>query len=511
MSRSVGIDLGTTYSAVAYIDDFGKPMIVKNSDGLTTTPSAVFIDTPSYVVGEVALQSTLSDPDRVVQFIKRFMGVPNYRARIGEKTYSPEFISSLILRKLIQEAENALDESITSAVITVPAYFTESQRQATYEAAQLAGLTVMRIINEPTAAALNYGAAQRGRDARILVYDLGGGTFDVTILEVRNDELTVIGVGGDAQLGGKDFDERIMNFVEEQMRENYGADMQIDHFVEAELRLKAEGAKRQISGRNSVPITFKAKRVLETERGATDTYVPVRVELSREKFESLTADLLSRTELLLNNVLYKSSLTWSDIDEVLCVGGSSKMPMVREMLTRVTGKKPLMQDPDECVALGAAVQAGLLSNDTALQPIKVSHVLSHSLGVATMRDGKTVIDQTIPALTALPCIQLRNNYTTSIDNQTLVQISIFEGESNDPDAYANGPIGSFELDASPPRPKGQPQISVEFRCDENGRIVAVARDSDTGRESRTMISLNASRGAGEAEEESRMLAEAIIC
>ena len=511
MSRSIGIDLGTTYSAVAYIDDFGKPMIIKNADGQTTTPSAVYIDTPVYVVGEVALQSTLSDPDRVVQFIKRFMGVPNYRARVGEQSYSPEFISSLILRKLVNEAENALGESISSAVITVPAYFTEAQRQATYEAAQLAGLQVMRIINEPTAAALNYGVTNRGRNSKILVYDLGGGTFDVTVLEVRDDALAVIGVGGDAQLGGKDFDERVMNYVEEQVRENYGEDMQIDNFVEAELRLKAEGAKRQLSGRNSVPITFKAKRVLETERGPVDTYIPVRVELSREKLESLTDDLLSRTELLLNNVLYKSGLKWSDIDEVLCVGGSSKMPMVREMLTRVTGKKPVMQDPDECVALGAAVQAGLLVGDSALQPIKINHVLSHSLGVATLRDGKTVIDQTIPALTPLPCVHLRDNYTTSVDNQTTLQISIFEGESEDPDAYANGPIGTFELDSSPPRPKGQPQISVEFRCDENGRIVAVARDADTGRESRTLISLSATRGAKESELESQMLAEAIIC
>ena len=369
----------------------------------------------------------------------------------------------------------------------------------------------MRIINEPTAAALNYGVTNRGRNSKILVYDLGGGTFDVTVLEVRDDALAVIGVGGDAQLGGKDFDERVMNYVEEQVRENYGEDMQIDNFVEAELRLKAEGAKRQLSGRNTVPITFKAKRVLETERGPVDTYIPVRVELSREKLESLTDDLLSRTELLLNNVLYKSGLKWSDIDEVLCVGGSSKMPMVREMLTRVTGKKPVMQDPDECVALGAAVQAGLLVGDSALQPIKINHVLSHSLGVATVRDGKTVIDQTIPALTPLPCVHLRDNYTTSVDNQTTLQISIFEGESEDPDAYANGPIGTFELDSSPPRPKGQPQISVEFRCDENGRIVAVARDADTGRESRTLISLSATRGAKESELESQMLAEAIIC
>lgn len=511
MSKSVGIDLGTTYSAVAYIDNFGKPMIIKNSDGLTTTPSVVFVDAPTFVVGEVALQSTLSDPDNVVQFAKRYMGMPDYRVQIGGKSYSPEFISSIILRKLVQEAENALGERISSAVITVPAYFTEAQRQATYEAAQLAGLQVMRILNEPTAAALHHGMANRGTDGKVLVYDLGGGTFDVTILEVRSDELTVLSVGGDAQLGGKDFDERIMNYVEDQVLENYGAEMQVDKIVEAELRLKAEAAKRQLSGRNSVPITFKAKRVLDLGDGkTTDTYVPVRVELTREKFESLTADLMSRTELLLNNVLHKASLNWSDISDVLCVGGSSRMPIVRKMLTRVTGRKPLLHDPDECVALGAAIQAGLLDGDDALEPIKVSHVLSHSLGVAAQKEGQIVIDRAIPALTPLPCVQLRDNYTTSVDNQTMVEISIFEGESSDPDAYANGPIGKIELDANPPRPKGQPQISVELRCDENGRIVAVARDLDTGLESRTMISLIATRDQQQAALDSQMHADAVV-
>jgi molecular chaperone DnaK len=236
----------------------------------------------------------------------------------------------------------------------------------------------------------------------------------------------------------------------------------------------------------------------------------VRVELSREEFEKRTADLLSRTELMLDNVLAQGNLGWGDIAETLCVGGSSRMPMVREMLTRVTGRKPLLHDPDECVAKGAALQAALLSEDDSIGAVQVGHVLAHSLGVATQRNNAMAIDHVIPALTPLPCSQVREGYTTTIDNQKTVQIRIYEGEARDPDAYSSGPIGVFNLDVSPPRPKGQPKISVEFRCDENGRIMALARDRDTGRESRTMISLVGERSDNEVEEEASMLSQAII-
>lgn len=510
MGRAVGIDLGTTYSAVACVDEYGKPMVIKNSDGQTTTPSVVFVDPPNYVVGEVALQSTMTDPGRVIQFIKRFMGVPDYRVEVGAYSFSPEFISSIVLRKLVQEAQDQLGEPITQAVITVPAYFTEAQRHATYEAGALAGLDVLRIINEPTAAALSYGISRRGQKRNILVYDLGGGTFDVTILEIDNDSLNVLAVGGDPHLGGKDWDDRIMNFIEEELAAKFGYEMEPDPSLEAELRLKAEAAKRQLTGRPSVPITFKAKRSISTGSGSMDTFIPVRVELSREEFEKRTADLLSRTELLLDSVMTSGNMTWNDISETLCVGGSSRMPMVRDMITRVTGRKPLLHDPDECVAKGAALQAALLSEDDSIGAVQVGHVLAHSLGVATQRNNAMAIDHVIPALTPLPCSQIREGYTTTIDNQKTVQIRIYEGEARDPDAYSTGPIGVFNLDVSPPRPKGQPKISVEFRCDENGRIMALARDRDTGRESRTMISLVGERSDNEVEEEASMLSQAII-
>jgi molecular chaperone DnaK len=340
VSRAVGIDLGTTYTAVAYVDEYGKPVVLKNSDGQTTTPSAVFFDPPNYVVGEVALQSTLTDPEKVVQFVKRFMGVKEHRIHVAGESYSPEFVSSLILRKVVQEAQDELGEPVTQAVITVPAYFTESQRHATYEAGQLAGLQVLRIINEPTAAALSYGISRRGKRRNILVYDLGGGTFDVTILAIDNDSLNVVAVGGDPHLGGKDFDDRIMNFIEDELKEKYQFEMETDAGLEAELRLKAEAAKRQLTARQSVPITLKVKRSMSTGTGTMDTFIPVRVELTREIFDQISADLLTRTELLLENVMAQAGLGWNDISETLCVGGSSRMPMVRDMLTGLSGAVP---------------------------------------------------------------------------------------------------------------------------------------------------------------------------
>jgi molecular chaperone DnaK len=510
VGRAVGIDLGTTYTAVAYVDEYGKPVVLKNSDGQTTTPSAVFFDPPNYVVGEVALQSTLTDPDRVVQFVKRFMGVKEHRIHVAGEAYSPEFVSSLILRKVVQEAQDEMGEPVTQAVITVPAYFTESQRHATYEAGQMAGLQVLRIINEPTAAALAYGISRRGKRRNILVYDLGGGTFDVTILAIDNDSLNVIAVGGDPHLGGKDFDDRIMNFIEDELREKYGFEMDTDASLEAELRLKAEAAKRQLTARQSVPITLKVKRSIGTGTGTMDTFIPVRVELTREVYEQFTADLLTRTELLLENVMAQANMSWSDISETLCVGGSSRMPMVREMLTRLSGRRPLLHDPDECVAKGAALQAALIAKDDTVAEVNVGHVLAHSLGVATVKDGRTVIEHVIPSLTPLPCAQSRDGYTTTFDNQSIVQIRVYEGESTDPAAYANGPIGVFNLDVSPPRPKGQPKITVEFRCDENGRITALARDRDTGKESRSLIALTGARNENEVENEAALLSSAVI-
>lgn len=510
MGRTIGIDLGTTYTAVAYVDDYGKPMILKNSDGQSTTPSVVFFDAPAYAIGEVAVQSTLTDPERVVQFVKRFMGLKDHRVHVAGQSYSPEFVSSLILRKVVQEAESELGETITDVVITVPAYFGEAQRHATYEAGKLAGLNILRIINEPTAAALSYGVLNHGEPRYILVYDLGGGTFDVTIIALDNESVHVVAVGGDPFLGGKDFDDLIMNYIEREVQNKYGFALESDAGLESELRLKAEAAKRQLTGRQSVPISFKTRRPQNSLEYSEDPLVPIRVDLSREEFERMCADMLARTEILLENVMDQAGLNWSDIHQTLCVGGSSRMPMVREMLTRVSGKKPLLHDPDECVAKGAAVQAALLAGDQNLSEISVTHVLSHSLGVAAFKEGQPIIDHVIPSLTPLPCSQVRNGYTTTMDNQRSVQIRIYEGESTDWEAHPYGPIGVFNLEVDPPRPQGQPSISVEFRCDEDGRVTALARDLDTGRESRTVIALSGARSSDEAELEAQLMSQAII-
>jgi molecular chaperone DnaK len=509
LGRAVGIDLGTTYSAVAWVDEFGKPVILKNADGQVTTPSAVFFDPPTFVVGETALQSTITDPERVAQFVKRFMGQSGYRVHIEGREYSPEFVSAVILKKIVQDAELETGEEITQAVITVPAYFTESQRHATLEAGQMAGLNVLRIINEPTAAALSYGISRRGRNRRVLVYDLGGGTFDVTILQIADNEMNVLSVGGDHHLGGKDWDDRIIGYVEEEIEKRYQVSIANDKELMSELRLKAEAAKRQLTGRQMVPITLKAP-VRNEDGSFTGRTIPAKVEVTREIFNEITRDLLERTEMLLENVLTRAAIDWADIDDVLSVGGSSRMPMVSDMLERITGKKPLLHDPDECVAKGAALQAALLANDSHVPQVSVGHVLSHSLGVAVMENGRPTIDHIVPSLTRLPTTQTREGYTTSTDNQTLVQVRVYEGESKDLNSYGKGPIGTFNLDTSPPRAKGRPQIVLHFHCDENGQITATAADRDTGKESSLTIALQGLRSEGEANEERQILSNAII-
>jgi molecular chaperone DnaK len=509
LARAVGIDLGTTYSAVAWVDEYGKPVILKNADGQITTPSAVFVDPPNFVVGETALQSTITDPDKVAQFVKRHIGQAHFKVVASGHEYSPELISAVILKKIVQDAEAETGEPISQAVITVPAYFTEAQRHATLEAGRMAGLEVLRIINEPTAAALSYGISRRGRYRTILVYDLGGGTFDVTILRVEDTEMNVLSVGGDHHLGGKDFDDRIIGYVEQEVEKRYGVSISGDRELQSELRLKAEAAKRQLSGRQMVPITLKAP-VRNEDGTVTGRTIPAKVEVTREAFYEITRDLLDRSEMLLESVLTRAGLEWDDIDDVLSVGGSSRMPMVSEMLERITGKKPLLHDPDECVAKGAALQAALLSENSAVPRVEVGHVLSHSLGVAVMEEGKPVIDHIVPSLTRLPTVQTREGYTTSQDNQTTVQVRVYEGESKDLESYGKGPIGVFNIDTTPARPKGRPQLTLEFRCDENGRITAVGRDRDSGRESSLTIALSGLRSEAEQSEEARILAQSII-
>jgi molecular chaperone DnaK len=507
MGKAVGIDLGTTYTAVALVDEYGKPVILKNADGQVTTPSVVFFDPPNYTVGETALQSTITDPERVVQFIKRFMGQPGYRVNIDGSEYSPEFVSALILRKVVKDAEMELGEDIDCAVVTVPAYFTEQQRHATMEAGELAGLKILQIINEPTAAALSYGIQRRSQNKKVLVYDLGGGTFDVTVLDCQVNDFNVLSVGGDHRLGGKDFDDRIVGYVMDKIKEVHGVDIAGDVELEAEMRLKSEAAKRQLTGRQMVPISLKVPDPTGAGRS-----LPVKIEVTREAFEEAASDLLARTEMLLESVLAKANLEWEDIDEILCVGGSSRMPMVSKMLESLSGKKPLLHDPDECVAKGAALQAALKMQElNGITPeVTVGHVLSHSLGIAVMSNGKPVIDHIVPSLTRLPTLQKREGYTTTTDGQTIVQIRIYEGESNDPASYGKGPIGVFNLDTTPARPKGQPKLSLEFRCDENGRITALAKDADTGKENYLNIALAGQRSETEVTDEAQLMSQALV-
>ncbi len=504
---AVGIDLGTTYSAVACVDEYGKAVVLKNSDGQNTTPSVVFFDPPHYVVGEVALQSTLVEPERVAQFVKRFMGVKDHRVHVMGQSYSPEFISSLILRKVVQEAEAELGEPITAAVITVPAYFTEAQRHATYEAGQLAGLNVLRIINEPTAAALSYGMGKVGKKRNILVYDLGGGTFDVTVLSVSQDVYDVVAVGGDTQLGGKDFDDVLMNALEARIDAECSG-VAWDAMLEAELRMKTEAAKRTLSGRPLTTVTIKVKQNVAGE----EKIVPLRLDLSRDEFEEISRPLLEKTERVLENVLGNAGLKWDDIEEILCVGGSSQMPMVRAMLIRMTGRDPLLYEPDECIAKGAALQASLLCQgkiEGVPHDVQVIHALPHALGVATVEKGRTRVESIVPALSPLPVQRERRGFTTIMDAQDAVQVRIYEGDSDQIDSYKN-PVGVFDLKVNPPRPKGRARIDVEFRCDENGRVVVVARDRDTGRENRTILSLNGAKTNEEAAREQELMSEAVV-
>jgi len=507
MGRTVGIDLGTSNTVVACVDERGQPTVLKNSSGQPTTPSAVFFADPHFVVGEVALQSVVSDPEHVVQFAKRDIGKGRFY-RIDEKEYSPEFVSSVILRKVVQDAEDEMGENISGAVVTVPAYFGEAQRQATYTAAQMAGINVLRIINEPTAAALSYGISHQDEPGYLLVYDLGGGTFDVTILAIRPGSLDVVAVAGDPYLGGKDFDEVIIRLLKAEAGRTLGPGVVFDSATDSELRLKAEAAKRQLSGRTSVPIPLKLRQILPD---GDEKYLPLRMNLERTVFERACAPHLVRTEIIVGEVLRQAKLDWDDIRHVLCVGGSSRMPLVRDMLEKLIGRRPLLHDPDECVAKGAALQAAMLAQDEPVaRPTSVSHVLPRSIGVAAVRDGRPMIDHIVPSLTPLPCAQVRHGYTTSLDFQSVVQVPIYEGESTDLEAYSNGPIGALKLEIHPPRRKGLPNISVEFQCDENGLIVALARDLDSGRESRTTLALGTGLGDARARHEAALLASAII-
>lgn len=486
--RPVGIDLGTTYSAIAYLDESGRPVTIPNREGELTTPSAILFEEDNIVVGREAIRAALTDPQRVVQFIKREMGTPRYRYRLGSKSYTPEELSAMILKKLKQDAEQKIGP-ITEAVITVPAYFDDTRRKATQDAGAIAGLKVKDIINEPTAAALAFGVGKLGKEETALVYDLGGGTFDVTLVRISGRQIRVLATDGDVRLGGKDWDDRILDFIADKFKEEADADPREDAQSHNELALRIEEAKRALSERRKVriPCSHAGRRL--------------SIELSREDFEQMTEDLLGRTELTTQLVIEQSGVSWDQVDRVLLVGGSTRMPMVRNMLESVTGRPPDGSLPaDEVVAWGAAIHAGIRSVREAggetrfekktaetLRDVVEINVNSHSLGIAAF-DGKTqkrVNAILIKKNTPLPHSAKRLFRTPKVTGgESALRIRILEGESKDPDACIQ--IGECLVNLPKDLPGGSP-IQISFSYDESGRISVHALDMTLGREAKTEI------------------------
>lgn len=465
ISNVIGIDLGTTYSAVAYINEHGKAEILPNREGDRTTPSVVLFDGDTSVVGILAKQSAVAQKFNVCQFVKRQMGEENWRfVTENDRQYTSEEVSALILRRLKEDAEAALNCEINDAVITVPAYFNDAQRKSTQDAGRIAGLNVLGVINEPTAAALSYGL-DHGQDQTIMVYDLGGGTFDVTIMRSSKGEIEVIATGGDKNLGGFEWDNALMNFLNDKFQMEGGRDLCADSSCEQDLRDKAENAKRHLSSRDSTKVFLSAEGK------------HVSVPVLRDDFERITAHLIDRTQSLTEMTLEDAKLTWSHIDKVLLVGGSTRMKAVTSLIERISGKKPSAElHPDEVVAEGAALYAGLVrrasdkgssSRLDGIPDVKISDVNSHSLGTLALNGQTGELSNSIilPKNTSIPT-RMSRVYNTVDDNQTRILIRVTEGEDIDPE-YVR--ILGEGLIAIPPYPKGA-QVEVFFQYDNCGII-----------------------------------------
>ncbi|MHA1248109.1 MAG: molecular chaperone DnaK [Candidatus Thorarchaeota archaeon] len=490
MSRIVGIDLGTTNSGIAYMEG-GKPTMIPNAEGKRLTPSVVGI-TPQgeIVVGELAKRQAVSMPDRTVRSIKRKMG-QNYRVKIGDKEYSPQEISAMILRKLKEDAEAYLGEKIEKAVITVPAYFNDSQRQATKDAGRIAGLDVVRIINEPTASALAYGL-DKGQELKVLVYDLGGGTFDVSILDIGEDVYEVLATSGNTRLGGDDWDQRIIDWVVEEFKKDTGIDITKDLAAMQRIRDAAEQAKIELSTVQKTIINLPY--ITADESGPKH----ISLELTRAKFEQMTDDLVQATMGPIRRALADANLEAEDIDKILLVGGATRMPMIQRLIRDMFGKEGEKSiNPDECVALGAAVQAGVLAGE--VKDILLLDVTPLTLSIETLGGVATPI---IPRNTTIPT-RKSQIFTTAADNQTVVEIHVVQGER--PLAKDNMTLGRFQLVGIPPAPRGVPQIEVTFDIDANGIVKVSAKDKATGNEQSIVIKASTNLSEDEIQ---RMIQEA---
>ena len=494
MSKIIGIDLGTTNSCVAVMEG-GKPTVIANTEGARTTPSVVaFTKTGERLVGEPAKRQAVTNADKTISSIKRDMGTDKGRT-IDDKKYSPQQISAMILQKLKADAESYLGEKVTEAVITVPAYFNDAQRQATKDAGKIAGLDVKRIINEPTAAALAYGLDNE-KEQKIMVYDLGGGTFDVSIIEIGDGVIEVLATSGDNRLGGDDFDQKITDYMLQDFKAKEGVDLSTDKMALQRLREAAEKAKKELSSATTTNINLPF--ITATAEGPKH----FDMDLTRAKFDELTHDLVERTAVPVQNALKDAGLSASELGKVLLVGGSTRIPAVQDKVKQLTGHEPSKTlNPDECVALGASIQGGKLAGDAGAGEILLLDVTPLSLSIETMGGVATRL---IERNTTIPT-KKSQIFSTAADNQTAVDINVVQGERQF--AKDNKSLGQFRLDGIPPAMRGVPQIEVTFDIDANGIVNVSAKDLGTGKEQHITITAGSSMSDEEIDKAVKEAAE----
>ncbi len=470
-TRAVGIDLGTTFSAIAHVTKMGAPDIIQNAEGERITPSVILFEGDEVIIGTYAKQAAVAYPTQVVEFIKRHMGDPDYTFEYRGEHYNPERLSGFILAKLKHDAELKLGHKIDAAVITVPAYFGDRQRRATIRAGEHAGLKVLSLLNEPTAAAFAYGLANQGDRKKLLVYDLGGGTFDVSIVDADGRDITVLATTGDHMLGGKEWDDAVIAYAADQFKQRHGIDPLDDLAAYHDLRQKAVSAKLSLSKRPKVNLFYDYQGKI------------LRLEITREKFEDLTAGLMARCDALTREVLEDAKLSYNDIDTVVLAGGSTRMPMVRESLRRLFGRDAATDiNPDECVALGAALTAAIEASRLTGEPppvdIRTHDVTSHSLGMVAYRNSKLRNSKIIERNSRIPCERTRDDYITTHDGQTTMDLWLVQGENDDP--LECSVLGHFEFYGILPRTAGRSRLAVTFRYNANGIVEVEAMDLDSG-------------------------------